>query len=165
MAEPTVQVPVSLIEQAYDLIDLRIPGSPELVAALGALLSQPTPTDVRDSGDAPDTPWVPTTADVRSEFAEFGYTSNWEHRHGHDDAERGRRFDRWLATVQRTPTAEAAREPCEAETYSWDHFLPEQVDAYWIKCDVLGPHDEHEDEHTGLTWRDPSTIRDVQKPA
>jgi len=56
------------------------------------------------------------------------------------------------------------RESCAAETYSWDHFRPEQVDAYWITCDVIGLHDEHEDEHTGLTWRDPSTIRDVTAP-
>lgn len=43
--------------------------------------------------------------------------------------------------------------PCSAETWSWDHFTPEQMDGYWITCDLQGPHDEHKDEHTGLTWR------------
>lgn len=66
---------------------------------------------------------------------------------------------------QQTPTAEVDRTPCPAETRSWDHFRPEQVDSYWITCDLLGPHDEHEDEHTGLTWRDPSTIRDIAPPS
>jgi hypothetical protein len=42
--------------------------------------------------------------------------------------------------------------PCQEETYSWDHFTAEQVDAYWIRCTLQGPHDEHKDEHTGLTW-------------
>jgi len=65
---------------------------------------------------------------------------------------------------QPNPTVDLDRTPCSAETYSWDHFRPEQVDSYWITCDVLGPHDEHQDEHTGLTWRDPSTIRDVTSP-
>lgn len=43
---------------------------------------------------------------------------------------------------------------CEAETRSWDHFTPEQMDSYWIRCMLSGPHDEHEDENTGLTWKD-----------
>lgn len=43
--------------------------------------------------------------------------------------------------------------PCQEETYSWDHFTAEQVDAYWIRCSLQGQHDEHKDEHTGLTWR------------
>lgn len=42
---------------------------------------------------------------------------------------------------------------CTAETRSWDHFTPEQADSYWIRCTLSGPHDEHKDEHTGLTWR------------
>jgi len=43
-------------------------------------------------------------------------------------------------------------EPCQAETHSWDHLTPEQVDSYWIRCTLHGPHGKHEDEHTGLTW-------------
>lgn len=42
--------------------------------------------------------------------------------------------------------------PCEEETWSWWHFTPDQVDPYWIRCTLAGPHDEHEDENTGLTW-------------
>lgn len=42
---------------------------------------------------------------------------------------------------------------CTAETRSWDHFTPEQMDSYWIRCTLADPHDEHEDENTGLTWR------------
>lgn len=43
---------------------------------------------------------------------------------------------------------------CSAETRSWDHFSPEQMDSYWIRCTLLGQHEEHEDEHTGLRWTD-----------
>lgn len=44
-------------------------------------------------------------------------------------------------------------EPCEAETYSWDHYRPEQTDAYWIRCTASGPHTEHSDDgNTGLHW-------------
>lgn len=43
-------------------------------------------------------------------------------------------------------------EACRAETWSWEHFTDEQMDGYWIVCDLQGPHDEHKDEHTGLTW-------------
>jgi hypothetical protein len=43
--------------------------------------------------------------------------------------------------------------PCMAETWSWKHFTPEQVDGYLIRCSLQGQHDEHKDEHTGLTWR------------
>ncbi len=46
-----------------------------------------------------------------------------------------------------------APKSCTAETRSWDHFTPEQVDSYWIRCTLTGSHDEHEDENTGLTWR------------
>lgn len=42
---------------------------------------------------------------------------------------------------------------CAEETRSWDHFTPEQTDNYWIRCTLSGPHAEHKDEHTGLTWR------------
>lgn len=48
---------------------------------------------------------------------------------------------------------EEAPEPCQAETHSWQHFTAEQVDSYWIRCTLQGPHDEHQDEHTGLAWR------------
>jgi hypothetical protein len=51
--------------------------------------------------------------------------------------------------------AAAAPSPqeCQEETWSGDHFTPEQADGYWIVCDLRGPHDEHKDEHTGLTWK------------
>lgn len=44
-------------------------------------------------------------------------------------------------------------DPCDAEVYSWDHFRPEQIDSYWIRCTLPGKHNEHEDSHTGLKWR------------
>lgn len=44
-------------------------------------------------------------------------------------------------------------DPCDAEVYSWDYYRPEQIDSYWIRCTLLGKHDEHEDSHTGLKWR------------
>lgn len=44
-------------------------------------------------------------------------------------------------------------EPCDAETHAWDHYRPEQLDSYWIRCTLTGEHDVHEDAHTGLTWR------------
>lgn len=48
--------------------------------------------------------------------------------------------------------ASVPAEPCREETPSWRHFTPEQMDSYWIRCTLQGPHDEHKDEHTGLTW-------------
>lgn len=41
---------------------------------------------------------------------------------------------------------------CREDTWSWEHFNQDQVDGYWIRCTLWGPHDEHKDEHTGLTW-------------
>lgn len=41
---------------------------------------------------------------------------------------------------------------CKEEVWSWDHFRDSQVDGYWIRCSLTGPHLEHEDSHTGLTW-------------
>lgn len=43
-------------------------------------------------------------------------------------------------------------DPCTEETYSLWHFNNDQLDAYWIRCTRTGPHEEHEDENTGLTW-------------
>lgn len=62
----------------------------------------------------------------------------------------------------------AAKEPlvpCQAETRSWDHFTPEQMDSYWIRCTLWGPHDEHKDEHTGLTWVDQDKAATGSNPA
>ncbi len=42
---------------------------------------------------------------------------------------------------------------CEETVWSSRFFPADAVDAYWITCDRRGDHDEHEDEHTGLTWR------------
>jgi len=44
-------------------------------------------------------------------------------------------------------------EGCPAEVWSWDHFSPNAVDGYWIRCTLAYPHTEHEDGHTGLRWR------------
>lgn len=47
---------------------------------------------------------------------------------------------------------EVDAKPCGAETYSHWHFNANQVDGYWIRCDEVGPHTVHLDNHTGLTW-------------
>jgi hypothetical protein len=52
------------------------------------------------------------------------------------------------------PSPDGDREQCQAETRSWDHFGPEQVDSYWIRCTEFGQHDRHKDSHTGLRWTD-----------
>lgn len=51
------------------------------------------------------------------------------------------------------PEEDEPARACTEETRSWDHFTQEQTDSYWIRCTLSGPHDEHKDEHTGLTWR------------
>lgn len=43
-------------------------------------------------------------------------------------------------------------EPCTSEVWSMDYYRDGQVDPYWIRCNALGPHVEHEDANTGLTW-------------
>jgi hypothetical protein len=61
-----------------------------------------------------------------------------------------------VGMVCQTCGTDYAPEPlrgCTEETRSWDHFTPEQADSYWIRCTLSGPHDEHKDENTGLTWR------------
>lgn len=45
-------------------------------------------------------------------------------------------------------------EPCKAETHSWSHYQPEQIDSYWIRCTQLGKHEGHHDSNTGLRWGD-----------
>lgn len=44
-------------------------------------------------------------------------------------------------------------EECREEVWSWDYFSAQAVDGYWIRCGLLGSHLEHEDSHTGLTWK------------
>lgn len=58
-----------------------------------------------------------------------------------------------LALSRDAAPEEPDDEPCKAETHSWSHYRPEQIDSYWIRCTRLGEHDEHEDSHTGLRWR------------
>lgn len=43
-------------------------------------------------------------------------------------------------------------EPCNAELWSWEYYRPEQVDPYWMRCHLLGAHDEHENSETGARW-------------
>lgn len=59
----------------------------------------------------------------------------------------------WICTLLNE--AEAAPSPCQEETHSWQHFTAEQADSYWIRCTLQGPHGEHQDEQTGLTWMAP----------
>lgn len=55
------------------------------------------------------------------------------------------RFGREVEAVDATP--------CTAEKWSWDLFRAEQVDPYWMRCHLLGPHDEHENSETGAKWK------------
>lgn len=55
----------------------------------------------------------------------------------------------WILQPNPAPRVPAQ---CSEETWSWAHFNPGQLDAYWIRCTLQGPHGEHKDEHTGLTW-------------
>lgn len=65
--------------------------------------------------------------------------------------------ERICALLNASDGALAQAAECTEETRSWDHFTPEQMDSYWIRCTLSVPHDEHHDEHTGLTWRTPET--------
>lgn len=52
---------------------------------------------------------------------------------------------------------EPAPEPCTEETFSRWHYRPEQIDPYWVRCTLTGPHDAHKNGELGLTWpRDPA---------
>ncbi len=42
--------------------------------------------------------------------------------------------------------------PCSDGMSSWDYFTPDQVDLYWMTCDLEGPHEVHENSHTGARW-------------
>lgn len=80
----------------------------------------------------------------------------WEWDNGHTRPDPGSlRF--YLAALgydlALIPRAEAEPQPCTEETHSWQHFTAEQADSYWIRCTLQGPHDEHKDANTGLTWR------------
>lgn len=41
---------------------------------------------------------------------------------------------------------------CTAELPSWPYFRPEAVNFYYMRCHLLGPHDEHENSETGAKW-------------
>lgn len=47
-------------------------------------------------------------------------------------------------------------EPCGEQMWSWDYFRHGQVDAYWMRCDRVGKHDEHENSETGARWPTPT---------
>lgn len=55
-------------------------------------------------------------------------------------------------------------EPCTSEVWSMDYYRDGQVDPYWIRCNAIGPHVEHEDANTGLTWTtdEPEGVQDAQ---
>ena len=67
-------------------------------------------------------------------------------------------FDRWLAAhdAQKRAEWEAEQEvddgPCKAEIWSWDIFRHQEVDPYWMRCHLIGPHEKHENSETGATW-------------
>lgn len=57
---------------------------------------------------------------------------------------------------------ETEERECNEETWSWWHFSDNQMDPYWIRCTLTLPHEQHEDENTGLTWYgdDPRTSKE-----
>jgi hypothetical protein len=57
------------------------------------------------------------------------------------------------AFAERERAEEAASEPCREELYSWDYFRPEQTDPYWMRCGLVGPHEEHDNSDTGAKWK------------
>ena len=44
---------------------------------------------------------------------------------------------------------------CREELHSWAYFNQNQVDSYWMRCHLLGPHEEHENSETGARWKTP----------
>lgn len=84
-------------------------------------------------------------ADLTADPSTWVWTSLGKLHAGHQVAMLGE------AGLLDTPNEDAAQQ-CQAETRSWDHFRPEQIDSYWIRCTQWGPHDRHKDGHTGLTW-------------
>lgn len=82
---------------------------------------------------------------VRATTVMFPSADAVEALHGHN----GATVLVWLDEAD----VEVGARPCYEEVWSWDHFDPNSdMDAYWIRCTQLGPHDEHEDANTGLTW-------------
>jgi hypothetical protein len=41
---------------------------------------------------------------------------------------------------------------CRSEIWSWDYFRHQQVDPYWMRCQLAGPHKEHENTDTEARW-------------
>lgn len=50
------------------------------------------------------------------------------------------------------PVLPVEEDPCTSQFWSWDYFRHGQVDPYWMRCDMVGPHDEHKDSETGAHW-------------
>ena len=91
---------------------------------------------------------TPTTEEIRQRY-----------ENGFDDYETGLEdFDRWLAAHDAEKRAEWEAEqevddgPCKAEIWSWDIFRHQEVDPYWMRCHLIGPHEKHENSETGATW-------------
>lgn len=64
----------------------------------------------------------------------------------------------FLRASQPVQVEVADNEPCTAELWSWDYFNDLQVDPYWMRCHLVGKHDEHENSETGATWRTPAAL-------
>lgn len=66
------------------------------------------------------------------------------------------RIDSWVERLAAAYDEEdaAASEPCDSEIWSWTYFRHGQVNPYWIRCGLIGPHDLHEDSNTGAHWTD-----------
>lgn len=62
-------------------------------------------------------------------------------------------FDRWAERLEAATFGGDPFEMCDEWIHTWDVFRPEQIDSYWMHCDLLGPHDVHHNRETGATWR------------
>jgi len=94
----------------------------------------------------------PTQAEVDA------FTDAWEAERkaiGRGIAEKGQKTRAGLraAFAERERAEEKAGEPCSSEIHTWDYgYRPEEVDSYYMRCDRLGPHTEHENSTMGATW-------------
>ena len=38
------------------------------------------------------------------------------------------------------------------EAFAGAGVTKQEVDAYWMRCPLIGPHEKHENSETGATW-------------
>lgn len=143
--EPTVQMPVSLIERASDFIDMRLPGAPAVLADLRALLSQPTPT----AEPAVEKAW------------NEGWQSGWANRHQAQPDQDG--TVGLSRPIENPYTARGAEPPRIEDLAPGTRFVIHRAEHWTVLPHRVAVQDGH-DTGRYLEEFDPSTIRDVQPP-